>query len=197
MRNIYIVLSHPNSFISSLIAFFTQAEYSHVSVAYDCELRSLCSFARKYHFPLPGGIVAENENGVLRKPLRNAKCMILSASVPENMFKAFRFRIDNMLLNRNKYHYFLRGLLFCRLGIETHRKYHCFCSQFVAEMLNCAGIQGIPKPPSLMKPIDFLSIPNLNCVYSGVLSGFLSRASKKIGFKDEVKTENIEAATRK
>ena len=90
MRNIYILLSRPDSFVSTLIAFFTRAEYSHISVAYDSELRSLCSFARKYRFPLPGGLVTENENGVLRKPLRNAKCVILSASVPENMFETFR-----------------------------------------------------------------------------------------------------------
>lgn len=177
MRNIYILISRPNSLVSSLIAFFTHAEYSHISVAYDSELRSLCSFARKYHFPLPGGIVTENENGMLRKPLKNANCVILSASVSENMFEAFRSRIDNMLLNRSKYHYFLRGLFFCRLGIETHRENYYFCSQFVAEMLSCAGIRGIPKPPSLMQPPDFLKIPNLDCVYNGILCEYLSHVT--------------------
>lgn len=177
MRNIYILISRPNSLVSSLIAFFTHAEYSHISVAYDRELHSLCSFARKYHFPLPGGIVTENENGMLRKPLKNANCIILSASVSENMFEAVRSRIDNMLLNRNKYHYFLRGLFFCRLGIETHRENYYFCSQFVAEMLNCAGIRGIPKPPSLMQPLDFLKIPNLDCVYNGILCEYLSQVT--------------------
>ena len=179
MKNIYILLSRPNSFVSRLIAFFSCTEYSHVSMAYDSELHSLCSFARKYHFPLPGGLVTENENGVLRKPLRNAKCVILSASVPENMFETFRSRIDTMLLNRDKYHYSLRGLFFCSLGIETHREYYYFCSQFVAEMLNCAGVRGIPKPPTLMKPLDFLEIPNLDCVYNGVLCEYLSRVSEK------------------
>ena len=179
MKNIYILLSRPDTFVSSLIAFFTHTEYSHISVAYDSELRSLCSFARKYYFPLPGGLVAENENGVLRKPLRNAKCSILSVSVPENMFETFCSRIDNMLLNRSKYHYFLRGLFFCCLGIEAHRENHYFCSQFVAEMLSCAGVRGIPKPPALMKPIDFLKIPGLECVYNGVLCEYLSQASEK------------------
>ena len=185
MKNIYIVLSRPNSFVSSLISFFTHAEYSHISVAYDSELRSLCSFARKYHFPLPGGIVAENGNGVLRKPLINAQCVILCASVPENMFEDFRSRIDNMLLNRNKYHYFLRGLFFCRFGIETHRENHYFCSQFVAEMLNRADIRGIPKPPSLMQPLDFLKIPNLDCVYKGVLCEYLSQVSGENRFQGQ------------
>lgn len=177
LRNIYLLLSRPNSFISRLIAFFTHAEYSHISMAYDNELHSLCSFARKYYFPLPGGLVTENENGVPRKSLRNAKCVILSASVSENMFEAFRSRIDNMLFNRKQYHYFLRGLFFCCLGIETYRKNHYFCSQFVAEMLNCAGARGIPKPPSLMKPLDFLKMPGLHCVYNGVLCEYLSQVS--------------------
>ena len=185
MRNIYILLSRPDSFVSSLIAFFTRAEYSHISVAYDSELRSLCSFARKYYFPLPGGLVAENENGVLRKPLKNARCVILSASVPENVFEAFRSRIDNMLLNRNQYHYSLRGLFFCCLGIETHRENYYFCSQFVAEMLNCAGVRGIPKPPSLMKPLDFLKIPDLDRVFKGVLCEYLSQASGNDRFQGE------------
>lgn len=191
MKNIYILLSRPNSFVSRLIAFFSRAEYSHVSVAYDSELHRLCSFARKYYFPLPGGLVTENENGVLRKPLRNAKCIILSASVPENMFETFCSRIDTMLSNRNRYHYSLRGLFLCGLGIETHREYYYFCSQFVAEMLNCAGVRGMPKPPTLMKPLDFLEIPDLDCVYNGVLCEYLSGASKKIGFRDEGGTEAI------
>lgn len=177
VRDIYILLSRPNTFISSLIAFFTHAEYSHISVAYDSELRSLCSFARKYHLPLPGGLVAENENGVLRKPLRNAKCVVLSASVPENMFEAFRSRIDDMLLHRNRYHYSLRGVFLCRFGVETHRENHYFCSQFVAEMLNCAGVRGMPKPPSLMMPLDFLEIPGLAYIHSGVLREYLSQVS--------------------
>ena len=177
MGNIYIVLSRPDSFVSTLIAFFTRAEFSHISVAYDRELRSLCSFARKYHLPLPGGLVAENENGVLRKALRNAKCIILSASVPESRFEAFRSRIDTMLLSRDTYHYSLRGLFFCCLGVETHREHHYFCSQFVAEMLRYAGVRGIPKPPSLMKPLDFLKIPDLARVYIGVLCDYLPRAS--------------------
>lgn len=177
VRNIYILLSRPHSLVSSLIAFFTRAEYSHISVAYDRELRSLCSFARKYRLPLPGGLVAENENGVLRKPLRNAKCVLLAASVPEDAFDAFRSRIDAMLASRDKYHYFLWGLFCCCLGMETYRENHYFCSQFVAEMLTCAGVRGIPKPPSLMKPLDFLEIPGLTCVYSGVLCEYLSQAA--------------------
>lgn len=180
VRNIYIVLSRPNSFVSDLIAFFTRAEYSHISVAYDSELRSLCSFARKYRLPLPGGLVAENENGVLRKALRNARCIILSASVPEDMFETFRSRMDTMLSNRDKYHYFLRGVVFCSLGVESHRENHYFCSQFVAEMLSCAGVRGIPKLPPLMKPMDFLKIPDLDRVYSGVLSEYFSQASVEI-----------------
>lgn len=184
MRNIYIVLSRPRSFISDLIVFFTRAEYSHISVAYDSELRSLCSFARKYCLPLPGGLVTENENGVLRKPLRNARCVILSASVPEDMFDAFRSRIDNMLSNHDKYHYFLRGVVSCSLGVEVHRENHYFCSQFVAEMLSCAGVHGMPKPPSLMKPMNFLKIPDLARVYSGVFSEYLSQASVEIKSED-------------
>ena len=180
VRNIYIVLSRPKSFVSDLIAFFTRAEYSHISIAYDGELRSLCSFARKYRLPLPGGLVIENENGVLRKALRNAQCVILSASVPEDEFEAFRSRIDNMLSNRGKYHYFLRGVVFCSFGVEAHRENHYFCSQFVAEMLSCAGVRGIPKPPSLMKPMDFLKMPGLDRVYSGDLSEYLSQASVEI-----------------
>lgn len=177
--NIYIVLSRPDSFVSTLISFFTRAEYSHISIAYDRELRSLCSFARKYRLPLPGGLVAENENGVLRKALRHAKCVILSAPVPENRFAAFCSRIDTMLLHRDTYHYSLRGLFFCCLGMETHCGHHYFCSEFVAEMLRYAGIRGIPKPPSLMKPLDFLKIPGLDRVYSGVLCEHLSRVSER------------------
>lgn len=83
-----------------------------------------------------------------------------------------------MLLNRDTYHYFLRGLFFCCLGMEAHRENHYFCSQFVAELLSYAGVPGIPKPPSLMTPLDFLKIPGLDRIYTGVLCAYLSQVSE-------------------
>lgn len=178
VKNVYILLSRPNTFISRLIAFFTSAEFSHVSVAYDSELKTLCSFARKYpFFPIPGGLVLENEFGVLRKPLRNAPCLLLKASVSDDVFESVRAKIDKMLSERDKYRYSLLGLFFCRLGIAVSRRNHYFCSQFAAEILAHAGVCGLPKPPSLMLPHDFLGIPNLTCIYRGLSDGFFTQTS--------------------
>ena len=43
---IYILLTRSGTLLSGAISLFTGDSYTHVSLAFDPELRSLCSFAR-------------------------------------------------------------------------------------------------------------------------------------------------------
>ena len=58
---IYILLTRSGTLLSGAISLFTGDSYTHVSLAFDPELRSLCSFARRNAaFPLPAGLVRED-----------------------------------------------------------------------------------------------------------------------------------------
>ena len=61
MKNIYILLTRSDTIVSRAILFCTGADYTHASLAYDGELNSLSSFARRDpRFALPAGLVREN-----------------------------------------------------------------------------------------------------------------------------------------
>ena len=60
MKNVYVLLTRAQTATSALIHLATGDLYTHVSLAYDDSLESLCSFARLYYpLPLPGGLIRE------------------------------------------------------------------------------------------------------------------------------------------
>ena len=61
MPNIYVLLTRSQSLLSRMIHRLTGDSFTHVSLALDSQLQTLCSFARRYsHTPLPAGLVHED-----------------------------------------------------------------------------------------------------------------------------------------
>ena len=178
---IYILLTRSGTVLSGAISFFTGDSYTHVSLAFDPELRSLCSFARRNHaFPLPAGLVQESLDGGYFCRHSEMPCALYALPVSRGAYRRARQKVEKMLENQLDYHYSIKGLALCRLGIEEEREGHYFCSQFVGEVLEDSGVCALPKPPSLMRPQDYASLPQGQCLYEGSLYRLseLSRAGK-------------------
>lgn len=175
-RRIYILLTRSQTMLSKTIHLFTGDEFTHVSIAFDEELESLCSFARRYaRLPLPAGLVTETLDGGYFERHQDMPCALYAITVPEAVYLEARSRAGQMLAQREEYHYSIRGLAMCRLGIAQDRPQRYFCSQFVAELLEESGAARLPKPPSLMRPQDFSALPELRLAYRGELSGLAQR----------------------
>ncbi len=141
-------------------------------MAFDGELISLCSFGRRHAaFPLPAGLIRENIESGHFEHHQDMPCALYSLLVPEDIYQQARCRAGEMLLKKYVYHYSIRGLAMCRLGMAENRPQRYFCSQFVAELLESTGAVSLQKPPSLTRPQDFTYIPELGCLYRGTLSG--------------------------
>lgn len=171
-RRIYILLTRSPSMLSRTIHLFTGDDYTHVSIAFDGRLDSLCSFARFYWaLPLPAGLVREGLYKSYYGRHRDMPCMLCSLTVSEPVYQAAREKTAEMLRHSGDYHYSIRGLAMCRVGIAENRPGHYFCSQFVAEVLAGSGAAKLPKPPSLMRPQDIAALRELNVLYHGNLQG--------------------------
>lgn len=171
-RKIYILLSRSNTLLSRTIHLATGDEYTHVSIAFDEDLRSLCSFARRYSaLPLPAGLVQEQIDGGYMRSHGDMSCMLGYLSVSEDCYQAAREMAAEMLSHSRDYRYSLKGLAMCRLGIPEERPQRFFCSQFVAELLQRSGAVELEKPASLMRPQDIAQLPMLHCLYRGEISG--------------------------
>ena len=97
------------------------------------------------------------------------RCALYALEVPHDAFCAARLRVTQMLAVRRRDHYSVRGLFLCRMGIREERPHYYFCSQFVAHVLEESGALSLPKPPSLMRPQDFASLPGLLPCFYGEL----------------------------
>lgn len=178
MKNIYIILTQSTSIPSRLIRFFTGEPYTHVSIAFDEDIRAMYSFARKYApLPLPAGLVEEHINTGFYRNQGNIPCRVLAVQVTKQEYYTLKTAVYDMLCRSNEYHYSILGLLLCKLHIPLEIPGHFFCSQFVAHLLADHDIVELPKPPALMHPADFLAVDALSCLFNGKLSELTERCT--------------------
>lgn len=166
-HTVYILLTRSNTWFSRLIHFATQDDYTHASIGLEGPEGPFYSFARKYpHFALPAGLVEEHFSG--------RRCMpycLYALSVSNETYLRLQARLKRMYRQRDFYHYSLLGTLACFLNLPLPRRRHYFCSQFVADLLESCHAVELPKPPTLVRPADFCSLPCLTPVHRGLLAG--------------------------
>lgn len=167
---IYILLTRSSTLLSRAIGLCTGDSYTHVSLAFDPELDTLCSFARRNAaFPLPAGLVHESFSEGYFSRHADTPCALYSLPATRAEYLRARKEVEKMLENSAEYSYSIKGLVLCSLGIEEERPGHYFCSQFVGKVLESSGVCALPKPPSLMRPQDYTALPEACCLYEGHL----------------------------
>lgn len=171
MRTLYVLLTRTHSLPSRLIHAATGDGFTHVSIALDRDLTALYSFARKYaRTPLPAGLVRENLHEAIYARSGRSLCALYKIDVSDAQFYTVQAKIASMLSAKKAYRYNLLGVLLCKLDLAYERRHHMFCSQFVASLLADADIITLPRPASLMHPVDFIDMPGLVRCYEGPLS---------------------------
>lgn len=178
MKKVYVILSCTGSGPSRFIKLATKAEFTHSSIAITPNRHQLYSFARrKLHNIFIAGFLHEDVDKFIFALYPNAPCAVYEINVTNDGYK----KIVNALIacdkKYNKYKYSFLGALTSQLGIKRDLKYRYTCSQFVASLLHITGEITLPKHPSLMKPIDFIKIPEAKLIYNGKL--------KNIDFKSK------------
>lgn len=145
--------------------------YTHVSIAFDENLEQLYSSSRKNgRTVLPAGPCMEQIScGYYRKHASRIPCLLYELQVDEEIYFQVKREVQRIIENSEEYHYNIFGLLLCQFNIPYHRKRHYFCSQFVSEVLDRSGALKLPKDTSLMKPSDYMCLPELSYRFQGRL----------------------------
>ncbi len=169
-RTIYILLTRSGTWFSRLIHFATRDSYTHASIGLDGPNGPFYSFARKYRYlALPAGLVEEQVT-VYR---RAVPCCLYELRVSEETYLRVRMKLRAMYLQRDCYHYSVLGVLACWFNLSFQRQHHYFCSQFVAGLLEDCGAS-LPKPPTLVRPVDLSHVEGLRAVLQGRLEELCS-----------------------
>ncbi|MBO5852256.1 MAG: hypothetical protein J6Q74_00395 [Clostridia bacterium] len=181
MRKLYILLTRTESIASKMVRFFTMDKYTHASLGFDRELIELYSSGRKKGLKMfPGGPCKEGlDKGFFgRDP--HTPCVVYEFSVTEAAFNEARALIDFFMTDNHLYKFSILGTFACKLGIQWTRKNKYFCSQFVAEILRQSNAVKLPKPPSLMRPIDYASIPEFEKIFEGTIGEFKEKKTATV-----------------
>jgi len=166
MKKIYIILSHSGTIPSKLVKLFTLYKYSHVSISLNDSLETMYSFGRKsINNPFNGGFIIEKRLGKFFKKYNKTRCTVLELNVSREQYLKIIDIINKYKKDIDIYKYNFIGVFFKIFNIRITRKNYNDCSSFVASVLKEASIYNFNK--RVVKPVDFLSIPDNKIIYSG------------------------------
>ncbi len=171
MKTLYLVLTRSESVVSRIIHLLTDADYTHISLAFDKELNCLYSSGRKNGKTMfPAGPCKESfSNDFYTSGSGKVPCRVYELPVSDEVYDLARQEVNEILKNADEYHYNIIGLLLCRMQISLNREHHFFCSQFVSEVLDRSNALHLPKAASLMSPSDYMKLPELKCCFEGYI----------------------------
>lgn len=184
MKTIYLLLVRSQTCLSRTIHALTGDSYTHVSIAFDGALTTLCSFARfDACCPLPAGLVHEQPAAGYYGAHPEIPCALLAVPVSEAGYARARAHAEAMLARqdataRRAYRYSVLGLLACRAGLPLRRSGRYFCSQFVSQLLALTGDVALPGPPELMRPQELAQLPEAVCLWRGTMGALAARRAQ-------------------
>lgn len=158
-KYIYIVLTHPQSVVSSIIHIVTKEPYTHSSLAFSPELSPMFSFARKFsRFPFWGGYKKETLIDGFYQHCSHLPGRIIALPVTDEQYERVHDKVETFWKNRGKLKYNISGLFLNAVGIAYARPAHYTCSQFISETLSEAGICEFGSPCSLVRPVHLTKL---------------------------------------
>lgn len=170
---IYIMLSKTNTLLGNMIRAGLGVSYNHCSLSLDESLETIYSFGRKeLRNVFLAGFVQESKNNGFFRVHNTSDIIVIRMSVSSQEKERLCEIIADFQADKDLYRYSLLGLIYCYLGIPVKRKNKYFCSQFVTEVLQQAGIEVFEKPASLVRPHDFLDLPSTKYIYRGQIKNY-------------------------
>jgi hypothetical protein len=172
---IYILISKTSTIPSDIIRLWTGDPYCHTSLALDIELHEMYSFARKgIKNPFNCGFISEDiTKGIFGRD-KNTQCIVYELEITHEQHERVMDELNRFKANADKYGYNFKGIFGIVFKKAIERRYNYFCSQFVATILQKAGVNIIDKAPGLVRPEDFRQCKLLNPIYQGPLIDYRS-----------------------
>lgn len=168
MKIIYILLTRSETVLSKAVRLITDDTYTHISISFDSRLRLLYSSSRKNGRTIfPAGPCRESLTRGYYKRHSHIPCAICALHVEDDVYYSVKKEVGRIISDPGRCHFNILGLLLCHFNIPFRRRRHFFCSQFVSEVLRNGRALGLPKEPALMRPVDYMWLPELTLLFQG------------------------------
>ena len=104
MKRIYIILTYTGTILSRVVKAYTGAEYSHVSIGLDANLKMMYSFGRLNPYnPFIGGFVHEGINIGTFKRFKNTQTAVYSIIISDEQYNRLAQTIHKVETTSKKY----------------------------------------------------------------------------------------------
>lgn len=143
-KTVSVLLTRYADNFGKLVCLMSKNKYSHASISIDENEEIFYSFNRK-------GFVVEKPKKYFPK-LREAGSILIRMVVSDECYDKLKSIIDNFLEKKEQLKYCQFGVILCLLHISHHFENRYFCSQFVAEILEQAGVVRLNRRVSTYKP---------------------------------------------
>lgn len=171
MKNIYIILTHTGTILSTIIKSYTHDEFSHVSLSLDIELNEMYSFGRLNPYnPFWGGFVHEYIDKGTFKRFHRTVATIYSLEITDRQYEKIKTTIQMFEKYKTKYNFNVFGMFAAGFHKKIGKEYSFYCAEFVRFLLKKAKIR--TELPEIIRPEDFKNIKGLQEVYSGKLKEY-------------------------
>ncbi|MBQ7973392.1 MAG: hypothetical protein IJ295_00320 [Clostridia bacterium] len=178
MKYFYVVLSRTGTFLSKIISKVTGDWYTHASISFDDDLKTMYSFGRLWAYnPLFGGFVKESVDfGVMRR-FRTADTLVMRVEVDDDKYDEIVKYIQSMYAERKKYKYNYWGLFLSkwRVRVRSAKANRFYCSEFVNYLLERFGIIKPGEFGKVVRPMELLKLRDTGkgaVIYRGALCRF-------------------------
>lgn len=178
-ERIYIVISQTGTLLSRILKHITGADYNHASLGLSSDLSIMYSFGRKNPYnPFLGGFVIESPHYGTFKRFSNTKALVLALDIDADKYELIKNMLEKMVDNKKEYRYNYLGLWLAAINQVYKSEKRYYCSEFVRDVLQKYGIKGAEALTDIVKPIDFLTLPDITQVYSGRLQDYSVQCEK-------------------
>ena len=159
-RKIYILLTKFGDIRGRILSAMSGSYYTHVSLGLEEDPGTFYSFVLK-------GFRIEKLSRYLKPGREPFPVKLYEIEVAQKTYEKIKEKIDYFVAYRSRMHYTTVGLILSLLRIPYQRKFTYFCSQFVAHILQQAGIVPAHHKPALYLPQDLSDVPGTTLLFSG------------------------------
>jgi len=167
-KSLYIILTNTKTVMGQVIKNVIRSDFNHASLALDPSFNHVYGFGRNVDDEESGFIIEKMDSGFYKQ--NDADYVQLELKVTEGEFNKVTKELKKFEKEKTKFKFSKISLILNAFNIPLNRRYEFFCSQFIAFVLNNAGLVLFDKNHGLVRPNDFLNHPDLTQISSGKVS---------------------------
>ena len=184
MKDVYIVLTHTGTILSTIIKGYTHDEFSHVSLSLDIELNEMYSFGRLNPYnPFWGGFVHEYIDKGTFKRFHRTVATVYALEITDKQYDKIKNTIEMFEKYKQRYNFNVFGMFAAGFHKRIGKEYSFYCAEFVKYLLKKSRIRA--ELPEIIRPEDFKQIKGLKKIYNGKLKDYHIIKENNVKYENE------------